>query len=144
MFRLYNRRFSVKYAAKFVSSSSSSSSCSSSSTHRYQAWLVKKLYSNACSTKFFLDSSRVFLVTQKKGWLLARWENQDFEGMTYLGPRDFSTFRWMFRCHSKILLPRNSYLRIVWRGERKKERKIGKWEGTKKEYLHLLERCSRR
>ena len=68
MFRLYNRRFSVKYAAKFVSSSSSScSSSSSSSTHRYQAWVVKKLYSNACSTKFFLDSSRVFLVTQKKG-----------------------------------------------------------------------------
>ena len=26
----------------------------------------------------------------------------------------------------------------------KKERKIGKWEGTKKEYLHLLERCNRR
>ena len=34
--------------------------------HGYQAWVVKNLYSNAISTKIFLDSSRVFLVTQKK------------------------------------------------------------------------------
>ena len=54
----------MKYAAKFVSCAAAAASFSS--THGYQAWVVKNLYSNACSTKMFLDSSRLFLVTQKK------------------------------------------------------------------------------
>ena len=54
-------------AAAAAAASSSSSSSSSSSTHRYQAWVVKKLYSNACSTKFFSIQAESFSLRKKKG-----------------------------------------------------------------------------
>ena len=81
---VWNLLLSLFGAAAAASASSSSSS--SSSTHGCQAWVGSKLYSNACLTKIFLDSSRVFLVRQKKGSAGKVRKSR----MTNLGPRDFS------------------------------------------------------
>ena len=109
--------------------------------HGYQAWVVKNRYSSAISTKIFLDSSRVFLVTQKKAdfWqgerinILREWHT--------LVRETFLTFRWMFRCHSKIFSQKYCCQEILIfasyeeEGEKKKEKLENGKEQRKNTYI---------